>query len=411
MLTSTSGLGFAICCRLIDEFILTRPKSHSLRLIFTTRNRAKSNDTITRLRDHIFRTRKQHKKHQQTPLVAKIYLQAELVDLNQLRSTQLLAQKLNQSLPKLDVIICNAGYGGFTGIHWPTAIWTILTNFRQSVTYPTYKLSSVGLTTKPQISEVTDDHTGPLLGEVFCSNVFGHYFLVHGISNLFANSSSTHARIIWVGSLEAFQSTFSLSDLQGLSSTFAYESSKRLTDILALTAMLPSTQPYVRGFIPSQPNCLPPKQYITHPGICSTNIIALHWVLVYLVTAAFYVARWLGSPWHTVSAYKGACAPVWLALTAQEDLDASDSNDGPSKWGSGVDFWGKEQVLRTEVQGWGVNGKIQDDRDAHRRGRPQGVENLTQQAREQFEVEGAECWRQMESMREEWEEILKEKDE
>ncbi|KAL8686697.1 MAG: hypothetical protein Q9224_005366, partial [Gallowayella concinna] len=108
---ANGGLGYAICCRLIDEFMLTRPSSHSLRLIITTRDKTKSHDTIAKLKDHIFRTRKHHKLHEKTPLVAKIYLQAEQVDLCQLRSVQTLVKRLIRSLPKLDTVILNAGHG------------------------------------------------------------------------------------------------------------------------------------------------------------------------------------------------------------------------------------------------------------------------------------------------------------
>ncbi|KAL8733080.1 MAG: hypothetical protein Q9181_003701 [Wetmoreana brouardii] len=410
---ANGGLGYAICCRLIDEFVLTRPSSHSLRLVITTRDKAKSHDTIARLKDHIFRTRKHHKVHEKTPLVAKIYLQAEQVDLCRLVSVQTLARRLLHSLPKLDTVILNAGYGGFTGVDWPLAIWAILTNFPYSVTYPTFKVSGVGDTTAPQVWDAslsTTQQEQPALGDVFCSNVFGHYLLVHGIASLLSNSSTTPGRILWVGSLEAYESTFSTSDIQGLSSSSAYESSKRLTDILALSSTLPSTQPFVRQFLPPAANHRPPRQYVAHPGICATNIVPLHWILVYIMTAAFYLARWIGSPWHTVTAYKGACAPVWLALVSQEELDAIEEKEGAGKWGSGVNNRGEERVLRTEVQGWGVGGSVGDNVGLPKRRRPREVLDLSNEGRERFELLGRECWQSMERLRQEWEDLLREDD-
>ncbi|KAI4122625.1 MAG: hypothetical protein LQ338_005703 [Usnochroma carphineum] len=407
-----SGLGYAICCRLIDEFIRTRPSSHSLRLIITTRSRTKSHDTITGLKDHIFRTRKHHKLNEKTPLVAKIYLQAEQVDLCNLRSVQALASKLLRSLPKLDTIVLNAGLGGFTGIDWPLAFWTILINFPRSVTYPTYKLSHVGDVTGSQFpsASLPPGKREPDLGTVFCSNVFGHYLLVHGIEQLLCNSTGTPGRVIWIGSLEAYPSAFSIDDIQGLSSPSAYESSKRLTDILALSSSLSSTQPFIRQFLPPPRHHRPPKQYVTHPGICATNIVSLHWILVWIMTAILYIARWVGSPWHTVTPYKGACAPVWVALASQEELDALEENEGAGKWGSCVNVQGEERAIRTEVQGWGIGGRVGDNVGLPKRRRPNEVEDLTEEDRKSFEMLGRDCWQSMERLRQEWEGLLQEDD-
>ncbi|KAL9001295.1 MAG: hypothetical protein Q9169_000186 [Polycauliona sp. 2 TL-2023] len=408
---ANGGLGYAICCRLIDEFILTRPSSHSLRLIITTRDKTKSHDTVAKLKDHIFRTRKHHKAHEKTPLVPKIYLQSEQLDLCQLRSVQNLVTKLVRSLPKLDIVILNAGLGGFTGVDWPLAIWSILTNFRHALTYPNFKLGSVGDLTAPQVSEMSSTVAkSTQLGQVFCSNVFGHYMLVHGIATLLSNSSATPGRVIWISSLEAYGSTFSIDDLQGLACPSPYESSKRLTDILALTSRLPITQRWTDDFLPPPSHHRRPKQYVAQPGICATSIFPLQWILVYLMTACFYIARWTGSPWHTVTPYKGACAPVWLALASQEELDAMEGNGGAGKWGSAIDWQGEERANRTEVQGWGVGGKVGDNVGLPKSSRVREAEDLSEDRKERFALLGSSCWRAMEKLRVEWEELLKEED-
>ena len=131
---------------------------------------------------------------------------------------------------------------------------------------------------------------------------------------------------------------------------------------------------------------------------------------MYLMTAAFYLARWVGSPWHTVTAYKGACAPVWLALASQEELDAVEDKEGAGKWGSSVDNWGEERVIRTEVQGWGLGGKVGDNIGSPKRRRPKDAEDLDQESRERFELLGRECWQYLERLGGEWEEILQEED-
>lgn len=401
-----SGLGFAICCRLIDEFLFTRPTSQSLCLIYTTRDEKKSNDTLDRLQQHL----NVHTKKRKTALNSRISFQPQQLDLTSLLSVRSLSEKLITSIPKLDAIVLNAGYGGFTGLNWPKAVWGVLTDFPFEVTYPTYKLSGVGYTTAPQLSRqpTTAEKPPPPLGQVFCSNLFGHYYLAHRLVPLLSTPPS-EGRIIWVSSVEAYAHTFSVDDMQGLSSSTAYESSKRLTDILALTSSLPSTRRYVQRFL-STPLQQPetqvalPNIYLTHPGICTTGIIPLHWIPYYFMMFAFYLARWLGSPWHTVSSYKGACAPVWLALASQEELDALEERDSKGKWGSCVDWTGEERVMRTEVEGWGFGGKVGDgQKGGMRKGRRRGVEGLREGERETFEELGRRCWEEMEGLREEWE--------
>ena len=60
---------------------------------------------------------------------------------------------------------------------------------------------------------------------------------------------------------------------------------------------------------------------------------------------AFYFARWLGSPWHGVQAYKGAIAPLGAAFTEPEEVVVG------KKLGSGCDRSGNEFVKDTNVDG------------------------------------------------------------
>lgn len=111
------------------------------------------------------------------------------------------------------------------------------------------------------------------------------------------------------------------------------------------------------------------------------------------MTLAFYLARWLGSPWHTVRPYLGACAPVWLTLALQDELDAMDE-DGrqrKAKWGSSTDRKGQERVRRTEVEGYIQLGNGDGEKE---------------EVNQEFEELGRTCWMQMEALREEWEERL-----
>jgi 3-keto steroid reductase len=397
---------------LIDEFLQTRPQTESLVLIITTRDQPKGDATITKLQNHL---RQVFESHERTlpgiseVLQGRVYFRQERLDLLSLLSVQRLCKRLRETTPKLDSVICNAGVGGWTGIDWPRAVFSILTTWRKALTYPTYKIAGTGGTTKPQIP--TDKNVDePPLGEVFCANVFGHYLLGHYLGPLLGRhrlSEDTRGRIIWVSSIEAYEHTFDVKDIQGIVSPVPYESSKRLTDIMAITSTLPSASRYVDQYLGNLE--LPekhtsPRIYVTHPGICGTSIVPLPLILEYLMFAAFYLARLLGSQWHTVTVDKGAVSMVWLALAKQSTLDNMEAKEGAGKWGSATDFWGQERVERTEVAGWGWGGKFGEYK---RKGRDPYAQDLTKQSADKFRETGEKCWEEMERLRLEWENRLR----
>lgn len=425
-----SGLGFAICCRLIDEFLQTRPHSHTLVLIITTRDRRKSDDAAARLQKHLQRAC--HNAEKKMPgigmlLQRRVRFQQELLDLTSILSVLRLGKKLRASTARIDALLLNAGIGGWTGIDWTTAVYTVLTDWVQATTWPVYKRSSVGWVTKPQLPSVQTEGrifdgeaspgiSEPPLGEVFCANVFGHYLLAHDLVPLLSARSDSEGgcgRIIWLSSLDTHAGSLSLDDLQSITKAQAYESSKRVTDVLVLTSELGSTGPWVDHYLsyPATSNTnledarhtsSRPRIYLAHPGICATSIIPLPYILTLAMSAAFYIARFLGSMWHTCSPYTGACAPVWLALAPQTTLDALEGRDGKGKWGSATDPWGRERVARTEVEGWGWGGKV-TQKTKGSKGRRRGATDLTENDKADFEELGKVCWKEMEKLRVEWE--------
>ena len=130
--------------------------------------------------------------------------------------------------------------------------------------------------------------------------------------------------------------------------------------------------------------------YVTHPGVFVSDIFPLHFILSMLFLWAAYIARWFGSPWHTIYPYKGAVSAVRIALRDTEDLeDAEGHGQRKCKWGSATDTGGAERILKTEVSGWGWNGEIEDEVDeARRKGRRRDAVELTKEAREDFEITG-----------------------
>ncbi|KAL9091807.1 MAG: hypothetical protein Q9159_001179 [Coniocarpon cinnabarinum] len=459
---ANSGVGLATCQRLIDEFLDTRPSTTHLLLIPTTRSYSKSQQTVDTLRAHVAAVAKaaeQRKPGSGAEYETRIHLRPEQLDLCSLRTVRELSRRLKRGrevgdgIQKIDAVICNAGIGGWNGIDWPKCAWLVLTDMVHAITWPTFKKADVGRLTASQLPasvtengaldgvpngkaeqrEAGNEHASPglQLGEIFCSNVFGHYMLVHELAPLLKQGgmSGASGRVIWVSSLEAYASTFHPEDdFQALDGPYAYESSKRLTDVLALTSHLPSTQSPVKEFWTTNDeksnDSRTPRMYLAHPGICGTAILPLSSIiLTWAMLAAFYLARWLGSVWHTVSPYKGAVAPVWLALASEGTLAAQetpppskspqDEDDvnletrrAVGKWGSATDAEGRERVERTEVEGWGWSGRVGENSVRRLRGRMRGAQNLTKQGREGFEELGRTSWEKMEELRKEWEDRL-----
>lgn len=325
-------------------------------------------------------------------------------------------------IPRLDAVIFNAGIGGWSHVSFPAFAWEIVTQgWVQATTRPTSKRSVAGLTVNPLPKATSKDV--PELGLVFCANVLGHYLFAHYLLPLLSRKDEgvVPGRIIWQSSVDpSLRKHFDINDIQGLQRPVAYESSKLLTDILVLTSDLPSVRPRSAPYFksdtkdPAIAQGQKPNIYLAHPGIVATTMFPLHFMLMWGYVLGTTLSRWLGSPWHPVSTYKGAAAATWLALASQETLDAE--NAQRSKWGSCTDFWGNTYVKKTDVDGWGWEGKVESAEDiaAHDRtvrrvlrksvGRKARPEQLTEELRADFEEIGGKCWEQMEKFREEWEE-------
>lgn len=350
-LTCCSGVGYAIVQRLAHEFLTTRPASHRLTLIITTRTAAKATATLTQLSKAL--------RKSDPDAFSRLTLSSALVDLASIPSVVALAAHLAGTYPQLDALVLNAGMGAFTGINWPQAVWHILTDFPRSVTYPEYKLQAKG--------RLTPDG----LGEVFTANVFGHYYLAHELMPLLRNGAG---RVLWSGSLEAYEWTFDADDLQSLRASHSYEASKRLIDVLALSSGHPAARSwYAPDDKPAGDQDNRVRCYLAHPGICATSIVPLPLVLWWCMAAAMYLARLVGTGWHPLSCWKGAKPSVWLALASEDELRTH--NAANIKWGAGSDRWGTEKLRETDVEGLGG---------------------------ERWDAVAAQSWQSMEALRKEW---------
>lgn len=453
-----SGVGQGICQRLIDEFLATRPLSAHLVLIPTTRSPQKSRETIESLRAYLANAAQTSTKLRSRAgpdfdpdaAVARVHLLAVEVDLCKLPSVYDAAAKLvggrardptgfvaggqDVTIPKLDAVLFNAGYGGWDGIKWFEAARQVFTvGLVQATTFPSFKSAQAGHILPPQ--EASGSKSGeedgsssknssqPVLAEVFCANTFGHYVLAHELMPLLTRTdpSEPAARVVFTSSIDAEERHLDLDDFQGFKSTAAYESSKRVTDIMCLTSELPSVQAVSSSYFSSgtassssQKYTKKPRLYLSHPGIVCTPLFPLNAFLFFFYYYAMLLSRLLGSPWHGVDPYVGACATVWLALEDEATLDASGAQR--VKWGSAADRHGRADPKKTEVEGWGWEGKTEDAEALKRdeasgilrklKGRKWDAVQLTDEKRQKFEEDGVRCWKEMENLRMQWEGIM-----
>ncbi|KAK6223770.1 3-ketosteroid reductase [Colletotrichum tabaci] len=465
---ANSGVGLGICERLIDEFLATRPLTAHLILIPTTRSVRKSRETISSLRNHLQRTatsspalrsRAGSSYYDPADTLARVHLLSTQLDLCDLPSVYACAANLvsgtitdptdtsdpspQYKIPRLDSVIFNAGFGGWTGLDWTGLFTGLFTKGLVSiVTWPAFKLARPGsvLNQRPARSDLvpTDSPDNPLslasahdtkpsspvLGEVFCANVFGHYVFAHELLPLLsrATSEETPGRVVWTSSIEPQARHLRLDDFQGIETEGPYESSKRITDVLSLTSHLPATQRFSESYFrpedPEAAKALPvrPSFYLTHPGVVASNLfpVPFPFILFWAYKFVLYIARWLGSPWHPVTGYNGAAAPVWVALQDDETLAELDAKK--IKWGSATSFSGRQDVKKTEVEGWGWEGAV-EDRDSLSRdpatgalrkmvGRNPDARDLSKEQLAEFEELGTKIWSEMERLRRQWEDFL-----
>lgn len=466
----SSGVGLGICQRLINDFLHHHPLDAHLILIPTTRSPTKSRETVLSLRRHLEsvarsspalrrRAVAESPEHDYiwTDSFRRVHILSPQLDLCDIPDVYGLAARLvkgtvsnppdadgmadvltNVRVPRLDAVIFNAGFGGWTGFSFLGAMKAFLTaGIVAAVTWPEFKIDTVGAVVPGRSGKATaermaagmEKQDNAVLGAVFCSNVFGHYVLGHALLPLLAREPGDAVRpgkIIWTSSIEASPAHFRLDDLQGVTGRGSYESSKRLTDILALTATLPGVRPYSASYfrVPRGRDDekggeetveieedLRPRTYVSHPGVFVSTLFPVPFFLLWAYRIALFVARWLGSPWHNVDAYKASTSSAWLALEAPDVLVESGAEK--TKWGSACDRLGRPVVKATEVEGWGWDGRVDGGRRrgfAHergvlsrRRGRRPGAVELTQEEREKFEILGADCWKEMERLRAKWE--------
>lgn len=304
---TTSNLGINIAYRLIDQL----PQSTNVTLVVTSRTLPRVTDVITEIKNHVI-----EKYPNRTGSLEFDYV---LLDFSDMVSVLSAYYDLNKKYTKVDYLFINSSQGLFSGIDWMGATKEVLSNPLEAVTNPTYKTQKVGVMS-------TDN-----MGLVFQANVFGPYYLIHKTKHLLQNGG----KIIWISSIMSDQKFLSFNDLQLIKSPESYEGSKRLIDLLHFASYKTLKTEYNID------------QYLVHPGIFISYSFSkfLNVFTYYGMLLLFYLARLCGSPYHNISGYIAANAPIVAALG---------SEDQKFKLGSTSNKYGQESLLRKEIDTTGA---------------------------------------------------------
>ncbi|KAK9464815.1 hypothetical protein V1512DRAFT_267497 [Lipomyces arxii] len=302
---ANGGLGFGIGCRLLDEVPMEVP----LTIVVTARFMLKAVETIGRLKSYA----------KERDMLTFDYV---LLDLGSFESVIAAAGELVTRYRHIDYLFCNAGGGDFTGIDWFAALIEILRGPVMAFTHPHFKRERRG--------RISQDG----VGWVFQINVAANYVLMKSLLSVLNGGG----KVVLVSSIETeISAGFDGDDVQSLRSEQPYVESKKMLELMHY-AIASKWEKEYGVYV-----------YVTHPGICQTSIFAEHLnvVTTFFMVGLFYVVRWLGSPWHVISAYKGAIAAVWVATEADPKIDCVDG----VVYGSACDKFGHEYVRIMKEEG------------------------------------------------------------
>ncbi|KAG0676802.1 3-keto-steroid reductase [Kluyveromyces marxianus] len=301
---TNSNLGLNIAYRLIEK---SKPEE-TLTIVVTSR-------TLPRARECIEFIEKFVEKAGRKGSVNYDYL---LVDFTSMVSVLDAYYTLTNRYDYINYFFVNAAQGVYAGIDWIGAVKEVCANPLEAVTNPTYKIQKVGVKSKDG------------MGLVFQANVFGPYYLIQKILPLLEAGKGT---VVWISSIMAAPKYFSLQDIELLKSDVSYEGSKRLVDLLHIATFKEMQQKGVR-------------QYLTHPGIF-TSLSFFQYLNVftyYGMLLLFYLARWIGSPWHNIEGYKAANAPVYVATLANPHFEKQHMKYGSATFRDGMEYIKTDEV-------------------------------------------------------------------
>ncbi|SCU90244.1 LADA_0F02740g1_1 [Lachancea dasiensis] len=307
---TNSNLGLNTAYRLIEEV------ANDVRLTIVVTSR-----TLPRAREVIDQISKFVEKKQRPGPVDYDYL---LVDFTDMVSVLGAYYDLNKQYSEIHYFFVNAAQGVYSGIDWLGAVKEVSTSPIEAVTNPTYKVQRVGV------------QSADGMGLVFQANVFGPYYL---IQKILPQLQAGKAVVVWISSIMSDPKYLSLDDIQLIKSPASYEGSKRLVDLLHLATFNDLKNQGITQYV------VQPGIFISHSFFKYLNVMSYYGMLL-----LFYLARFLGSPWHNIDGYRAANAPVYVATLANPRFEQQKLKYGSATYKDGLEYIRTEEIEATGVQ-------------------------------------------------------------
>ncbi|CCG82961.1 3-keto-steroid reductase [Taphrina deformans PYCC 5710] len=302
---ANSGVGFGIVQQVIHQnSIALALKDIKITFVLTVRDQAKADSILFRLKD-------ERAKYGTSIVFDFVYM--DLLSMDSIDSAADKVIDLSNADMPLDVLICNAGMVEVIKIDLIKATLQAIFHPVEAISQPNYKVQKLGSKTRDGIATT------------FQANYFGHYYLVHKLSD--KKVLTADSAVIWMSSMEATAGALISTDVQALTHRKSYESSKRVIDVSWSARQATAAVP----------------EYLVHPGYCTTNILsgAVSKLLNPAWTNVFHIVRMCGMKFHVATAYNGAYAASKIALNPEQ-------YDQRKKWGSALSRSGIPYVCETE---------------------------------------------------------------
>ncbi|KAG0091042.1 hypothetical protein BGZ93_004992 [Podila epicladia] len=356
---ANTGVGYSIVERLVEE------SNEPLIIVLACRNKQRAYEALASLEAHfnkLFYQQQPTDTKKNHPVKKCHYpeLKVELVDVSSVASVTEFNKRMREQYTTIDLLFCNAGVLPSAGIKWSKVVTDLFMR-------PMDLVIRSDVLVQPK-QHLTEDG----IGNVLAANVFGHFLMIKGLEDQLSKTEEDPGRVIWTSSMTAEKSSFDPSDWQGLEAVAPYESSKWVTDLLAIrlnevwasgTSLSRSesladiseengqtitrrvTRSISKAALDSTSSS---KRHImsisTQPGVVASGIGGLaHWIVM-LRIALHYFVRICGEKNQTITGYHAALPNVYVALAPNPRTTL----DYYNKYGSQVGRFGRE-ILKVET--------------------------------------------------------------
>ncbi|KAI0351190.1 hypothetical protein OH77DRAFT_1429985 [Trametes cingulata] len=335
---ANGGVGFGICHRLLVQLSYAHPPDAEpyfdvgrditpeperapdagVTIIMACRDEKRARDARDKLfgllDKHIASLRQGTDEHAYaTTFRRHVRLDIERLDLSSVKSVLEFGRAVCQKYEYISHLIFNAGTATYSHLDILGFIWDLLTHPIDAIEHPRRNMQINGVLSKDN------------LGYTWQCNVFGHYVLYRSVQPLllaYNRRTGERARVLWMSSLDAEPTFDPKEDWQLTKTMHSYNASKFQIELICSELERRTVEAEEEGHASSMPDLVAPHgefhHYIVSPGITSTNMSTLLNIPIpgwrYLMLAAFWIVRFIGSPHVLMSLWSAAVATVHIAL-------------------------------------------------------------------------------------------------